>query len=275
MSGLVFPVPASVVLLILDGYANWTKAAESTLERNSMKKSHGTGVQSSSKGSTAQSRNNIPLETKIKPRQGRSKSTYDAILQSAGELLEEVGIERLSTNLVCERAGLTPPALYRYFPNKYALLKELGERLMHVQDEAVFEWQDEERTTEPGTVEEEATKLSQILNHLNAITAEFPGGGWVMRALRAVPTLSEVRIESRESVADRDYEVLLQRYPDVDRKVLRIAATLCVEVLYASMELVIDQPELDAEMITREISYMTALYLESFNTRRNENHLPS
>ena len=30
----------------------------------------------------------------------------------------EVGIERLSTNLVCERAGLTPPALYRYYPNK-------------------------------------------------------------------------------------------------------------------------------------------------------------
>ena len=44
--------------------------------------------------------------------------------------VSDVGIERLSTNLVCERAGLTPPALYRYFPNKYALLSELGQRLM-------------------------------------------------------------------------------------------------------------------------------------------------
>ena len=43
-------------------------------------------------------------------------------------MLEEVGFERLSTNMICKRAGLTPPALYRYFPNKYAVLKELGER---------------------------------------------------------------------------------------------------------------------------------------------------
>lgn len=210
----------------------------------------------------------IPLETKLKPRQGRSKSTYDAILEAAGELLEEVGIERLSTNLVCQRAGLTPPALYRYFPNKYALLKELGTRLMRVQDEAVYAWQEEVRSGEPDSVLDEAEKMSQILKLLNEITAEFPGGGWVMRALRAVPTLSEVRIESRESVADRDFEMLLRRYPNADKKVLRIAATLCVEVLYASMELVKDQPELDAELITREISYMTALYLDSFSKPR-------
>lgn len=210
----------------------------------------------------------ISLETKVKPSQGRSQSTYDAILEAAGELLEEVGIERLSTNLVCKRAGLSPPALYRYFPNKYALLKELGSRLMQVQDEAVYAWQDKAHSGEADSVQAEAEKLHQILTHLNAITAEFPGGGWVMRALRAVPILSEVRIESRESVADRDYEVLLRRYPDADKRVLRIAATLCVEVLYASMELVKDQPELDADLITREISYMTALYLDSFSKPR-------
>ena len=216
----------------------------------------------------------IPLETKIKPRQDRSQGTYEAILEAAGELLKEVGIERLSTNLVCKRAGLTPPALYRYFPNKYALLKELGARLMQVQDEAVYEWQDEVRAGDADTIDAEAVKMSDILKHLNAITAEFPGGGWIMRALRAVPTLSEVRIESRESVAARDYEMLVRRYPDADKKVLRIAATLCVEVLYASMELVTDQPELDSDLITREISYMVALYLDSFNSPRNEMRLP-
>ncbi|WP_445380862.1 TetR/AcrR family transcriptional regulator, partial [Pseudomonas syringae] len=52
----------------------------------------------------------------------------------------EVGIERLSTNLVCERAGLTPPALYRYFPNKYALLTVLGERLLEKQNERIDHW---------------------------------------------------------------------------------------------------------------------------------------
>lgn len=210
----------------------------------------------------------VPLEAKLVPQQRRARSTYDAILEAAGELLAEVGVERLSTNLVCRRAGITPPALYRYFPNKYALLKELGARLMAVQDEAVFAWQDSTQKTPAASVEEQAERLRAIQAEVNARTRRFPGGGWVMRALRAVPTLGAVRIASREAVAERDFAMLAERYPDVDRKVLRIAATLVVEVMYASTELVMDQPELDADLVTEEISYMAALYLDSFARRR-------
>jgi AcrR family transcriptional regulator len=219
-------------------------------------------------------RKSVALETKAKPRQKRARSTYDAILEAAGELLGEVGVERLSTNLVCKRAGITPPALYRYFPNKYALLKELGARLMAVQDEAIFAWQDEVRPLRDRSVEADAEIRAAIQTHVNDITRNFPGGGWILRALRAVPTLSAVRIASRESVAERAFEVLVERYPNADKKVLRIAATLAVEVGYAAMELVIDQPELDSEIITQEISYMTALYLDSFRTRRGKTRLP-
>jgi AcrR family transcriptional regulator len=210
----------------------------------------------------------VPLEAKLKPQQHRARSTYDSILEAAGELLAEVGVERLSTNLVCRRAGLTPPALYRYFPNKYALLKELGERLMAVQDEAVFAWQEKLRSYDPKSVEDEADKRCQVEREVNAITRRFPGGGWVMRALRAVPTLSAVRIKSREAVAERDFEQLVARFPHADKKVLRIAATLVVEVMYAATEMVMDQPELDADIISEEISYMAALYIDSFARRR-------
>jgi AcrR family transcriptional regulator len=212
----------------------------------------------------------VSLEAKAKPRQERAHSTYDAILEAAGELLAEVGVERLSTNLVCQRAGLTPPALYRYFPNKYALLKELGARLMAAQDEAVFAWQESNRDSRAGPVEVHAEVLRAIETSVNEITRQFPGGGWVMRALRAVPTLSEVRIASREAVAERDFETLRTLYPKADRKRLRIAATLVVEVMYAATELVMDQPELDAELITEEIAHMTALYLDSFRVPRKK-----
>jgi AcrR family transcriptional regulator len=221
----------------------------------------------------ARKRRRVSLEAKLQPQQRRARSTYDAILEAAGELLAEVGVESLSTNLVCRRAGLTPPALYRYFPNKYALLKELGARLMAVQDDAVFAWQDRLRNRKFGSVEEEANTRSMVQDEVNALTRRFPGGGWVMRALRAVPTLSAVRIQSREAVAERDFEMLAQRFPDVDKKVLRIAATLSVEVMYAATELVMDQPELDADIITQEISYMTALYLDSFSRPRQKTPL--
>lgn len=214
------------------------------------------------------------LERKARPRQKRAHSTYDSILEAAGRLLEEVGVERLSTNLVCKRAGITPPALYRYFPNKYALLKELGARLMAVQDEAVFAWQDEVRPLRGRSVEFDAEIRRIIQTRVNEITKDFPGGAWVLRALRAVPTLNVVRIASRESVAERDFEVLKERYPKADRKVLRIAATLAVEVMYAATELVMDQPEIDADIVTREIAYLAALYLDSFRKRRRKIRLP-
>jgi AcrR family transcriptional regulator len=210
------------------------------------------------------------LDGKLKPSQQRAHSTYDAILEAAGALLGEVGVERLSTNLVCKRAGLTPPALYRYFPNKYALLKELGARLMAAQDKVVFAWQDGVRDADLATVEASAEYRRQVQQKVNAVTKTFPGGGWVMRALRAVPTLSAVRIESRETVAERDFAALAKLYPKADRRVLRVAATLSVEVMYASTELVMDQPELDAELVTQEIAYMTALYLESFSRPRKK-----
>ncbi|WP_066213171.1 helix-turn-helix domain-containing protein [Blastomonas sp. CCH5-A3] len=72
--------------------------------------------------------------------QDRARATYEQIIQATGELLPEVGIERLSTNMIAERAGLTPPALYRYFPNKYAILSEMGRRLITAENETVEQW---------------------------------------------------------------------------------------------------------------------------------------
>ena len=80
-----------------------------------------TGVANSRKPVLSSARS-VELLEKNKPQQERAKRTYEAILASAAKLLVEVGIERISTNLIAEEAGITVPALYRYFPNKYAVL---------------------------------------------------------------------------------------------------------------------------------------------------------
>ena len=74
------------------------------------------------------------------PKQERAQQTYELLLDVAGELLAEVGIERISTNLICARAGLTPPALYRYFKDKYSVLEALGLRLMERQNAVLEAW---------------------------------------------------------------------------------------------------------------------------------------
>lgn len=204
----------------------------------------------------------VDMAIKTQPLQKRSRQTYDAILAAAGALLEEVGIEQLSTNLVCKRAKLSPPALYRYFPNKYALLRELGTRLMERQDEAVFDWL-ENGGLRTGSVEEIRQSILGVQERVNQVTMQEPGGRWIMRALRAVPTLYEVRISSRELVAARMSKALARILPNVSSHRLLVAARLATELGYSAGEMAMDEPEY-AEELMEELSWMFAYYFEHF-----------
>jgi AcrR family transcriptional regulator len=51
-----------------------------------------------------------------------SKTTPEAIVQTAIELLEEHGLEALSTRTLAQACGIKAPSLYRYFPDRNSLL---------------------------------------------------------------------------------------------------------------------------------------------------------
>jgi len=127
---------------------------------------------------------------KARPSQQRAAETYERILAAAAEVLCQVGIERLSTNLVCDCAGLTPPALYRYFPNKYALLEELGRRLLEKQNAQIDGRINAELLA--GPLERVEDVLTGLLLDTYRVTAETAGGMWILKALRAVPSLAWV-----------------------------------------------------------------------------------
>lgn len=201
----------------------------------------------------------VPLGTKLKPSQSRARNTFETVLSTAGELLAEVGFERLTTNLVCERAGLTPPALYRYFPNKYAILSELAQRLMEAQDEAVLAWM-EAGGLEADSLAEAVEKNRRMQEQVNEITRQMPGGIWIMRALRAIPLLRDIRIASRDRVALQISENLRQRFPTVPQDELFRAARLSTELMYAATEMVLEEPDQDEARVNEEVCWMVALY---------------
>ncbi len=57
------------------------------------------------------------------PRQRRSRDIVDAILEATRQLLAESGPETLTTNRIAERAGISIGSLYRYFPDKAAVVE--------------------------------------------------------------------------------------------------------------------------------------------------------
>jgi AcrR family transcriptional regulator len=205
------------------------------------------------------------LDTSLPLRQ-RGKDTFELILSTTGQLLEEVGFEKLTTNLVSERAGLTPPTLYRYFPNKYALLAELANRLMDAQDEAVIAWIDS-GGFETNGLEDAVQKLIVLRKQIMTITRGFPGSVWILRAIRAVPMLQDVRIASRNRVLDYRLNKLRTVLSKVDKDTLVTAVRLAEQTGYAMVEMIMDDPSLNEDKIIEEASWMTALYYDQLADR--------
>jgi AcrR family transcriptional regulator len=208
----------------------------------------------------------VALDARATPSQARARNTFEAVLSTAGDLLGEVGFERLTTNLVCERAGMTPPALYRYFPNKYAILSELARRLMDAQDDAVFAWV-EAGGLQAANLEIAVEKNRRLQQQVNEITRRIPGGIWIMRALRAVPLLRDIRIASRDKVAKHISERLTEVYPAVPERELFRAARLTTEVAYAATEMVLEEPALDEARINEDVCWMVAMHYQRLAAR--------
>ena len=204
----------------------------------------------------AEPRKQVVTTTKQQPQQARAQDTYELILETAGHLLDEVGLERLSTNLVCRRAELTPPALYRYFPNKYAILRELGDRLMVLQDEAVLAWIDEGGMNIEDFDAAVASNV-RLQERVNEITRQFPGNIFVLRALRAIPLLREVRLASRNLVAERIADAMIEAGHKASRERLIEAARLTVELAYSAMEMALEEPDRDAHQLCTDVAKMT------------------
>ncbi|MFC5172936.1 TetR/AcrR family transcriptional regulator [Streptomyces mutomycini] len=62
------------------------------------------------------------------PVQQRSADRLARILDAGASLLDEAGYEQLSTRAVADRAGVPIGSVYRFFPNKRALVDALAER---------------------------------------------------------------------------------------------------------------------------------------------------
>nr|WP_221262813.1 TetR/AcrR family transcriptional regulator [Sphingomonas kyeonggiensis] len=174
------------------------------------------------------------------------------MLDAAGYLLAEVGIERISTNLICERAKVTPPALYRYFDDKYAIIYALAERLMLRQNDALETWI---ASYGDKGLDVLSDKLLELLETMSAITGSQPGAIWIMRALRSVPSLTPVRLYSHNYVTDLLTDIYHQYLPHVDRETIRRRTRLSVEMAY-SMDEMLKEEDFDQKKLLQDAAFV-------------------
>ncbi len=188
-------------------------------------------------------RHGLPdFERAAPPVQDRAHRTRERLLDVAGAMLGDCGIERISTNLVAQAAGVTPPALYRHFRNKYDLLAALAERLMVRQNAALIAWLDRWRSAGQAGL---TAHLAELFRETAAVTDAEPGGVWIERALRAVPQLAPIRLASHRHVTDCIVEAMAGQTPDAARLWRRVR--LAVEMGYAVDEMLHEEDRINRD----------------------------
>ena len=203
-------------------------------------------------------RQSVELLEKNKRQQDRAKRPYEAILAAAAELLVEVGVERISTNLVAERAGITVPALYRYFPNKYAVLNALGAVLMDKQNAVFQQWMDHHLVH--GDPQFLLDNVYELLQRTFDVTREQMGGLEVVQALRAVAPLQEVRLASHRVVANQFATIVGELLGRPIDDLVKTQTRVTIDTGYAIVEMALEDDSLPTETLLREGSRMIQRY---------------
>jgi AcrR family transcriptional regulator len=62
------------------------------------------------------------IDKRKKPEQKRAKENVERIFTATKQLIDEIGIDKISTNKIAEAAKISTGALYNFFPNKESIL---------------------------------------------------------------------------------------------------------------------------------------------------------
>lgn len=190
------------------------------------------------------------------PQQTRAKATVARIQSAAAEILAEDGLAGLNTNAIAERAQVNISTLYRYYPDKYAVL-------VHLFDEF------------------EARRADFVIERIADLARGVPWRPWVVSvidglarmriedssgvALRGAMTSSvELLAHDRASsarVAERLAVAMCERRPALERERAVNVAGLVVEVITVGLDSAFAGPDPDRQRV-EELVLMIEAYLQ-------------
>jgi AcrR family transcriptional regulator len=156
------------------------------------------------------------------------------LLAVTAELLDEVGFEAFNTNLLAARSCIGTRAIYRYFPNKHALVAELATQM-------AMRWQ---------TIVAEVTAKSQLRwpdiwpVYLDAwVTAvrDTTGGVSVLKAMRLHPELRSVDDTVNAGYIASVAAALRRASPSMTRTRARLVATLLLRTTVAGLDAILEE----------------------------------
>jgi AcrR family transcriptional regulator len=198
------------------------------------------------------------LARRREPVQERARKTVDVILHTAATLIEEAGVEAFNTNVLADRAGVRVRTVYRYFPNKLAVLTAVAERLAAEWDG----WFDGFRALSDPRASWRTLWTAYIDTFVRGIR-RIPGGLAIRRAMRALPELQAIDRQDNERLARQLAAAIERRGVGLPRSGLTIMARMLIETAVAVLDLALLEPQAQASALIDELKRLQLTYLEA------------
>lgn len=207
--------------------------------------------------------NTLYNSTPKEPKQARSKKRLDLILKTAAQLFEEHGVGKVTTNDIAAAAKMSIGSLYRYFPDKNAILGALIARYLEQLDE-LFIATSQDPELKERTWQEVIYSLIQqwlvLLDEASAITYS--------RFYRNTPPFRDITYHQRQQIWHNFADViLLKNQVSYSEEQLQMIAGTCLVAMLGGLEAAHDmQRQADCTKkseLLRETAIMVGTYLDS------------
>jgi AcrR family transcriptional regulator len=197
-------------------------------------------------GGSAQLRN--------EPVQARSTARLTALLDAAAAAVHELGYERITTAMVAERAGASIGTVYRYFPDRIAVLQALASRNLERVLAGI-----QQAFTDESNASWTAALDAGFDVYVNSFRTE-PGFASLRSGdvIDLRPATSPVTQNSH--IADVMVDALVQRFAIEDSSATRTAVETAVEVMDALVARAFARDAHgDADILTRARALVTSI----------------
>jgi AcrR family transcriptional regulator len=140
-------------------------------------------------------------EVRRRPRQERSKSRVETILEVALDMIIEAGTEDLAMREVARRAEVPIGSVYQYFPSKTAIIRELAKRNL---ERVSLMLQDELATllAETGGRPTSKQSVDRLIDAYYSYYRDHPAATAVWAGAQSAPTLRELDVADTRRTAE-------------------------------------------------------------------------
>ncbi|EOQ90298.1 transcriptional regulator, TetR family [Leptospira yanagawae serovar Saopaulo str. Sao Paulo = ATCC 700523] len=197
------------------------------------------------------------------PQQKRSKERYQKIVDTAIQLLGEVGYDALTTDLIAEKSGISVGSIYQFFPNKESIIYSHAENSYLIMHDLFFEKVSKElkrnKKFTPSFIDFTLEAFEQTLSEVN-------GYHLISSILYTNEALLQLDTESNNRFAKTLAEkVILVMFPKVNQKRAFYIALMIVESVDSVIKIVnrTKKPS-EKKMVIAELKTLLLVYFSTF-----------